>query len=242
MFRTKSFKKRSLLAKRRAVKRVFEQLESRLLLADTPIDDQTMNALLAGLDGISGVGDRMSASGQFAEPIRPFSKADRTILTPGGIAPIGRTVNDNIGNPVRDFFDNQPVADRTSNALILRLGSEPFVVSVEGGLEDLAIDEIRFEIHLRKEFDQGLVNLEFGSPGHSLGIGTENSVNTNLHVFLDIEFTFGVYLDPNLNFEQAVFVRGLSVNLSMEASSMRMSFIRAGRRELSPTSGRYSFR
>ena len=90
----------ALLAKRRAVKRVFEQLESRLLLADTPIDDQTMNALLTGLDGISGVGDRMSASGQFAEPIRPFSKADRTILTPGGIAPIGRTVNDNIGNPV----------------------------------------------------------------------------------------------------------------------------------------------
>ena len=146
-------KKKVLLAKRRAIRRVFEQLETRLLLADTPIDDPTMNALLAGLNGISGLGDRMSASGQFAEPIHPFSNSDRSVLTPGGIAPIGRTVDDDIGNPVRDFFNNQPVADRTSNALVVRLGSEPFIVSIEGGLEDLAIDEIRFDIHLRKEFD-----------------------------------------------------------------------------------------
>ncbi len=220
MFRSKSPKKRVSQAKKRTKKRVFELLESRLLLANSPIDDHTMNALLAGLDGISGLGDRMSSSGQFAETIRPFTNADRSILTPGGIAPIGRTVDHDISNPVRDFFNNQPILDRTSNALIVRLSNEPNIVSVEGGLEDLAIDEIRFNIHLRKEFDLGLVSFEFGSPGHALGIGIENSVNTNLHVFLDVQFTFGVYLDPGLNFEQATFVRGLSFNSSLNVNAV----------------------
>ncbi len=223
MFRHKKSQKDQPRKKRNAWRRNFECLESRLLLTNytnVTIDDQQMNSLLAGIEGVVGLGDRQASTGQFSEPIRPFRGNDSNQLTPGGMAPIGRTIDNDLGNPVRDFFGTQPPIERTSNALIVRLNDEPSIVDVDGGLVDLDIDEIRFEVHFRSEYAFNLVDLEFGSPGHAIGIGFSNSVNTNLTAVVDVEFTFGIYLDPNLNFEQATFVRGFRSEVSIQATAI----------------------
>lgn len=145
----------------------------------------------------------------------------------GSSAPIGGTIQTELANPVRDFFGGHPVPPPqpiTTDSLIIRLRSESDIVSIDGGLDDATLDEIRFDIHMRKEFDYELRDIEFGLYSDILGIGVRNGVEMNLKTIVDFRVTFGLRLAPSLNVEQAFFVSELDLDVSFNVDTILHPF------------------
>lgn len=201
-----------------------ERLESRMLLtgySDITLDDHQMNTLIAGLEGIGGLGDRISETGDLAQPIHLVKNPGGGPMTPGGLAPIGRTFDEDIGNPAKDFFGSQPAEERTTNEFITYLtdfdGDRH--VNIEGGYV-LEADEIQFVIHFTRLYEYELVDLDFGSPGHEKGIGISNGVRMNLKADMEIRYTIGMKVDPSLSVEQAFFLRDMDTQINISADTI----------------------
>ena len=144
---------------------LIERLEERLPMTgpyvNASLSASQVEALLEGTRGLSGLGDRIDSSGRNAESLGPIKNRDGSALTPGLLGPFGRTIREEVENPLDDYFDNTTVNQRSTDALIAHLGSDPAYLSIEGGLLDGTIDEIVFDIHIQRQYDLQLVDLEF---------------------------------------------------------------------------------
>ncbi len=200
--------------------RAFETLESRWLLTgdfvNYAIDDARAAAIQDGVVGLAGFGDRLSDSGDFANPLKFLRAPDSSSLTLGGLAPVGQILSDDFVAPLERFLIDQAI-DRSTDAAIALLSSLPHVVSVTGGYTTSPTEEIRFEMHLRREIPIREYTLEFG-PGAD-GFGRVSTIHLETAVVLDMQVAFGVSLDDSLNSEQAFFIRDLELNVSLEADA-----------------------
>ncbi len=201
--------------------RAFEPLESRWLLTgdfvNYAIDDARAAALQDGAVGLAGFGDRLSDSGDFANPLKFLRAPDSSPLTLGGLAPVGQILSDDFVAPFERFLIDQAI-DRSTDAAIALLSSLPNVVSVTGGYTTSPAEEIRFEMHFRREIPIREYTLEFG-PGAD-GFGRVSTFQLETAVVLDLQFAFGVSLDESLNSEQSFFIRNLELNVSLEADAI----------------------
>ena len=200
-------RKTSLVVRQKTARNRFrgclELLESRLMLTgpytNFQLDQSHANSLLEGSRGLSGMGSRLDESGYFAEPMGPIKNRDGSPVTPGLLGPFGQTLREELENPINDYFDTRPVGQRNTDSLIAHLGSDPAFLSIEGGLVDGTIDELVFDIHVRREFEVNLLNLEFSSEVLPSPFYTKNGIEANLAAVVDIQYIFGITLDPALN-------------------------------------------
>ncbi|MEQ1827682.1 MAG: hypothetical protein ABL921_17110, partial [Pirellula sp.] len=203
---------------------LIEKLEERLPLTGPYINSsltaEQANTLFAGSRGLSGLGDRIDQSGQHAEPLGPFKNRDGTAVTPGLLGPYGRTLREDIENPIDEYFDSTPSDQRTTDSLIAHLGTNPAFLSIEGGLVDGAIDELVFDIHVQREYELTLLDLEFDTEEFPGPFFTKNGIEVNLTAVVDVQYVFGVTLDPSLNIEQAFFLRDYSFSSSVRADTV----------------------
>ena len=164
------------------------------------------------MDGIVGFGDRVSDSGYLSQPLRGLKNRDGSSINLGDLAPIGGSIDEGIANPVREYF-NQPAPPQgyTTEELVLRIDSEPTVLSVVEGYTDAAVDEIYFEVHLRKDFDVNDVDIDFGLLGDQYIINARFDLQMDIDVQVDMYVTFGMYLDSSLSIEQSFFIRDVSI-------------------------------
>jgi len=208
---------------------LIEKLEERLpltgLYVNASISADQMDSLLEGARGISGLGDRIDSSGHFSEPLGPIKNRDGSAVTPGLLGPFGRTQREEIENPIEDYFDNTPIDQRTTDSLIAHLGSDPAYLSIEGGLVDGTIDELVFDIHIQRQYELSLLNLEFDTEDLPSPFYTKNGIELNLTALVDVQYVFGISLDPSLNIEQAFFVREYSLSSSIRADTVLHPFL-----------------
>ncbi|MCA9190438.1 MAG: hypothetical protein KDB03_01695 [Planctomycetales bacterium] len=206
-----------------------ELLESRLMLTgpytNFQLDQNSSNALLEGSRSLAGLGERIDQSENYSSPLGPIKNADGSPLTPGILGPYGRTLRDEIQNPIQDYFDATPVDQRSTDSLIAHLGTNPAFLSIEGGLADGTIDQIVFDIHLQREYDLTFLNIEFESQELPSPFYTKNGLELNLTATVDVQYQFGFTLDPALDIEQAVFVRDFSISSSIRADTVFHPFL-----------------
>lgn len=164
------------------------------------------------MDGIVGFGDRVSDSGYLSQPVRGLRNRDGSSINLGDLAPIGGSIEEGIANPIREYF-NQPTPPQgyTTEELVLRIDSEPTVLSVVEGYTDAAVDEIYFEVHLRKDFDVNDVDIDFGLLGDQYIINSRFDLQMDIDLQVDMYLTFGMYLDSSLSIEQSFFIRDVSI-------------------------------
>ncbi|MCU0707478.1 MAG: hypothetical protein MUF23_04220, partial [Pirellula sp.] len=207
---------------------LIERLEERLPLTgpyvNAPIAQSQAEFLLDGARGLSGVGDRIDQSGDSSQPLGPFKNRDGTPVTPGLLGPFGRTLREELENPIDDFFDATPVDQRTTDALVAHLGSFPAYLSIEGGLVDGTIDELVFDVHIQREYELSLLNIEFDSDELPTPFYSKNGIEANLTAVVDFQLVFGISLDPSLNSEQAFFLQDVSMASSIRADSILHPF------------------
>jgi Ca2+-binding RTX toxin-like protein len=208
---------------------LIERLEERLPLTgpyvNASLSASQVEALLEGTRGLSGLGDRIDSSGRNAESLGPIKNRDGSALTPGLLGPFGRTIREEVENPLDDYFDNTTVNQRSTDALIAHLGSDPAYLSIEGGLLDGTIDEIVFDIHIQRQYDLQLVDLEFDTEEFPSPFYSKNGIEINLSALVDVQYVFGISLDPSLNIEQAFFIRDYSITSSIRADTVWHPFL-----------------
>lgn len=207
---------------------LFEQFEERL-----PLSGSYTNALLSsthsdflsqGTQGLSGMGDRVDQTGESTTPLGPFKNRDGSPVTPGMLGPFGRTIREEIENPISDYFDATPVDQRSTDSLIAHLGSFPAYLSIEGGFVDGTIDEIVFDVHIQRKYELNLLDIEFESEELLTNFYSKNGIEANLSAIVEFELVFGISLDPSLNASQAFFIRDYSISSSIRADSILHPF------------------
>lgn len=187
-----------------------ESLEPRFLLAS--VQDSWIEILQQGADGMVGFGDRLSDSGYLSQPVGGLKNRDGSSINLGDLAPIGGSIEEGIANPVRDYFSQPaPPQGYTTEELVLRIESEQTVLSVVEGYTDAAIDEIYFEIHLRKTFNPDNIDIDFGLLGDQYLLNARFDLEMEIDIQVDVQLTFGMYLDPSLSIEQSFFIRDVSI-------------------------------
>ena len=176
------------------------------------VQDSWIEIFQQGVDGMVGFGDRVSDSGYLSQPVRGLKNRDGSSINLGDLAPIGGSIDEGIANPVREYF-NQPAPPQgyTTEELVLRIDSEPTVLSVVEGYTDAAIDEIYFEVHLRQNFDANDVDIDFGILGDQYIINARFDLQMDIDIQVDMYVTFGMYLDSSLSIEQSFFIRDVSI-------------------------------
>lgn len=193
---------------------MFETLEERLPLTgpyfNSPISQTQADYFVNGTRGLSELGSRIDRSSEFAEQLGPLKNTDGTPMTAGLLGPFGRTLEEELENPIRDYFSNTPAGQRSTDSLIAHLGSLGTFVSIEGGLLDGSIDELVFDVHIQKTYDADLLDLEFDHDLLPESFKSKSQLETNLRAMVDFQFVFGITLDTALNDQQAFFVRDVS--------------------------------
>lgn len=214
--------------RRRRFLGLFERLEERLPLTgpyvNAPISASQSQFLADGVQGLSGMGDRVDQSSDFNAPLGPFKDRNGRAVTPGDLGPFGRTIREEIENPIDEYFDATPVDQRTTDSLVLHLGANPAFIAIEGGLVDGVIDEIVFDIHIQREYDLSLLEIEFDSDNLPISFFSKSGVEANLHALVDIHLIYGITLDPSLSLQQATFVREMSLSSSIRVDSILHPF------------------
>ena len=218
--------KKSLERRRKRFLGLIEKLEERLPLTgpyvNSSLSPEQVEAILEGTRGLSAMGDRIDSSGRNAEPLGPIRNRDGSELTPGQLGPYGRTIREEVENPLGDYFNNTPVDQRSTDALIAHLGSDPAYLSIEGGLLDGTIDELVFDIHIQRQYDLQLVDLVLDTDAFLFE--TKSGIEINLTAVVDVQYVFGISLDPSLNVEQAFFLRDYSISSSIRADTVLHPF------------------
>ena len=221
-------RQKCLNQRRRRFLGLIEKLEERLPLTgpyiNASLSAEQVDALLEGTRGLSGLGDRIDSFGHFAEPLGPIKNRDGSAVTPGLLGPYGRTLREEIENPLADYFDNTPIDQRTTDSLIAHLGSNPAFLSIEGGLLDGTIDELVFDIHIQREYDLSLLDIEFDHEELPSVFDAKGGVELNLSAVVDIQYVFGLTLDPSLNTEQAFFLRDYALSSAIRVDSVLQPF------------------
>ncbi|MBU6175726.1 MAG: hypothetical protein KGQ60_18130, partial [Planctomycetes bacterium] len=77
-----------------------------------------------------------------------------------------------------------------------------------------------FEIHIQREYERTLLDIEFEDPVLPSSFDSKNGIEANLTAVLDFQVVFGITLDPSLNAEQAFFIRDLSIFSSIRADTI----------------------
>ncbi len=214
--------------RRRLLTVLWEKLEARWVLTgpyiNTALNQEDMDALVAGLDGVSAYGRRLSESGHYAEPLRGVRNSDGTPITVGAGNPLGHPVQEGVANPLRDYYAISQPSDWDTDALVFTWAGEGLVTSIDGGLVDGVLDEIRFEINLHYEVELPLLDWDFGTPGSSLGFGIHRGSSVTARITVDVFYAFGISLDPGLNIEQRFFVRSLEFDTSVSLVAQQQPF------------------
>ena len=215
-------------ARRRLTAILWEKLEARWVLTgpyvNAQLNQDDMQALLTGLDGVSAYSRRLSGSGYYAEPLQGIQRPDGTPLTIGTDNPLGHTVDAGVTNPLRDYYAVSQPAQWDTDALVFLWDSQGLVTSIDGGLADGVLDEVRFEINLHYETEVTLLDWDFGSPGHALGFGIHQGGSITAEISLDISYVFGLLVDPSLNIEQRFFVRSLDIDTAVNLVAQQQPF------------------
>ncbi len=129
-----------------------------------------------------------------------------------------------MANPLRDYYAVSGPADWDTDALVFQWEGEGLVASIDGGLVDGVLDEVRFEVHLHTESEIPLLNWDFGSPGFMLGFGVHQGGSVTARMSVDVTYIFGILLDPSLNIEQRFFVRSLEVDTAFTLVAQQQPF------------------
>jgi Ca2+-binding RTX toxin-like protein len=222
-------KKNARVQSRKRFLGLIERLEERLPLTgpytNASLSAENLEALLEGTRGLAGLGDRIDSSGYFAEPLGPIKNRDGSAVTPGLLGPYGRTLREEIENPIDDYFDNTPIDQRSTDSLIAHLGSNPAFLSIEGGVVDGTIDELVFDIHVQRQYDSSLLDIEFDHEELPSMFDAKGGVEMNLRAVVDIQYVFGISLDPSLNNEQTFFIRDYALSSSIRADTVLHPFL-----------------
>ena len=177
---------------------MFEKFEERLPLTgsytNSLISDTQAEFFITGTRELSEVGGRIDRSSEFAEQLGPFKNIDGTPMTAGLLGSFGRTLREELENPIRDYFSNTPAGQRTTDSLVAHLGTFGTFVSIEGGLLDGSIDEIVFDVHIQRTFDADLLDLEFDHDQLPGSFKSKSQLETNLRATVDFQFLFGITL------------------------------------------------
>ncbi|MFM7928717.1 MAG: hypothetical protein ACKO9Q_13490, partial [Pirellula sp.] len=173
-----------------------------------------------GTRGLSELGSRIDRSSEFAEQLGPLKNTDGTPMTAGLLGPFGRTLEEELENPIRDYFSNTPTGQRSTDSLIAHLGSFGTFVSVEGGLLDGSIDELVFDVHIQKTYDADLLDLEFDHDLLPESFKSKSQLETNLRALVDFQLVFGITLDTTLNDQQVFFVRDVSFSCVIQLDAI----------------------
>ncbi|MFO1062507.1 MAG: calcium-binding protein [Pirellulales bacterium] len=202
--------------RRRLTAALWESLEPRIVLTgpyvNTHLSDDDMQALISGMQGLSAYGGRVSNSGPYGDVVKNIRRPDGTPVRIGDDNPLGGIFDDGVVNPLDDFFNVHNPATRDSDALVLSMRGAGLRPSIEGGLVDGELDEIRFDIHLERDIHRDLLTLDFSSPFYDRGIGLRHGGSVALDIHIDVHFVFGIYLDDSLNLEQRFFVRDMELD------------------------------
>jgi Ca2+-binding RTX toxin-like protein len=203
---------------------LFERLEERLPLTgpyiNSPITQTQADYFVSGTHGLSELGSRIDRSSEFAGQLGPLKNTDGTPMTAGLLGPFGRTLEEELENPIRDYFSNTPAAQRSTDSLVAHLGSFGSFVSIQGGLLDGSIDELVFDVHIQRTFDADVLDLEFDHDQLPSPFKSKTQLETNLRATVDFQFVFGITLDAVLNDQQAFFVRDLSFSSVIELDAI----------------------
>ena len=207
---------------------IFEDLEERLPLTgpyiNSPISQTQADYFVSGTRGLSELGIRIDRSSEFSGQLGPIRNTDGTPMTAGQLGPFGRTLEEELENPIRDYFNNTPAAQRSTDSLVLHLGSLETFVSIEGGLLDGSIDELVFDVHIQKTYDADLLDFEFDHDQLSGPFKSKSQLETNLRAMVDFQFVFGITLDGTLNDQQAFFVRDVSFSSVIQLDAILAPF------------------
>ena len=89
---------------------MFEKLEERLPLTgpyiNSPISQAQADYFVNGTVGLSELGSRIDRSSEFSGQLGPMKNTDGTSLTAGLLGSFGRTLEEELENPIRDYFNN----------------------------------------------------------------------------------------------------------------------------------------
>src|SRR5262245_16719408 len=194
-------------------RRGVETLEQRVLLAggfsNASISDPQMEALLDGLDGFVTFGRGLSETGELAQPIALIRGSAHEELSPGSLANIGDAIHQKLVTPIRSYLESTDPATRDTAGLVAFIDSLSEVTSIDGGQATSPTNEFRFELSWFDETSLGTVGLAFDDTtgAESAGISTDDTTDISLNTSLQFTVAFGIDLNPDLNSEQAFFLR-----------------------------------
>lgn len=79
-----------------------------------------------------------------------------------------------------------------------------------------------FDIHIQRQYDLQLVDLVLDTD--TFLFETKSGIEINLTAVVDVQYVFGISLDPSLNVEQAFFLRDYSISSSIRADTVLHPF------------------
>ena len=184
-----------------AARYAVEQLERRVLLSSTVLDQEDADALKAGLQGMSDWAETVEEFSTFAQNL-PFIGDDIGGATLGGlsladVASFAQLIQDKLATPI-SLLGNTPTTDDIKNALEAELGLGTVSIIEAAG-------EISFDVDASIEALSTMVSLNLGENADALGINA--SAQFELTAGLDLNFTFGVDLTDGLAGSESFFVK-----------------------------------
>jgi len=224
---------------------VLEQLEARTMLAggftDAPISDDAEASLLFGLSGFADFGSDLSSTGRFADPLALLSLQDGGSFSLGTVLNVGDELRQRLLLPMQDFFGMEAGGEPTVFDLVDFLTTQPNIVDVTGGLANSPANELRFEVTIEEAITVSNLGINFGPQGEALGLSTRNTTVNGGTVEFDATFAFGLNLDPDLNTEQAFFVRDVSLGVTLSILDPQTVNVSVGFLEVPNTSVTFNY-
>ncbi len=223
--RTESGSRKSALRrKRRWVNPNFELLEGRQLLAgdfvSATIDQGQATALVSGLDALAGWASETTRLGELNEPFGLVTREDATPLSVGRVVDVGETLQHKLVEPIQDYFDGLAGSESGTDDFVNFLSSLPEVTSISGGLASEPASELRFELTVHDVQMTERLRLDFGAQGDLLGLASDTVLDAEVIGSVDLSLAFGINLNPDLSTEQAFFVRGTEIDVSVDMNTL----------------------
>ncbi|WP_428938046.1 hypothetical protein [Fontivita pretiosa] len=184
----------------------------------TPISSGVVGKLRDGLAGLANWGAKIAQLAELTRSLPGLGKSLADTLSIGdGTLPIGGALQRGLVQPIQQYFTNDLTPTAQELADLLKTLSTPLgnitfgvdPVSIGAGLftDSAGQQELRFDLALHLDGFAGQLPLDFASSVESLGLNFTSSGKVDLSTRLNLDFSFGVNLAPNLSDAEAFFIR-----------------------------------
>ena len=192
---------------------------------DGELNEDWWDALINGLKGFADFGSTLSTHELLNNPLPLVTGADGLPLSLAGLVDTGQILKDTIISVAEQYSIDVAPADWTVGGLMSQLETNGNVHEITGGLfQSSTLDELKFEMDFVHEFAIGDLKLDFGTGGAAFGLRPGATLPADLILKLDLDFSFGVDLNPELGSDQAFFVRDVELDLSANIDESSLAF------------------